>query len=300
MMNYDVNKLRKSVSVSGGKSSAYIAANYKADYLTFALVTIEDRRCTPKDKKLVQIVSDKIGREFIATAEDDTILHTMLDLEQYLGQEIIWLTGPTFDELTKKGKESGKYLPSKLRRYCTVEMKLEPMFKWFRNECTIPDGEPIITAIGFRSGEERRAQNMRERCDENGVLWQKEIVGKTKNGRNKWKAVPWQIPVFPMIEDGIKRDRVHEFWKGKPVRFADRNNCVGCFHRNPLLLRLMFDQHPEKMQWFAEQEMGRKNPKDNFLAPEPKRYADIAKHKTQLTLMDLEGFSECDSGYCGL
>ena len=47
-------------SVSGGKSSAYIAANYPSDFLVFALVCIEDRNCTPKDKKLVQMVSDRI------------------------------------------------------------------------------------------------------------------------------------------------------------------------------------------------------------------------------------------------
>ena len=78
-------------SVSGGQSSAYIAANYPSDYLVFALVCIEDRKCTPKDAKLVQAVSDRIGKEFIATAEDDTILHTMFDLEQYLGQRIDWV-----------------------------------------------------------------------------------------------------------------------------------------------------------------------------------------------------------------
>ena len=75
--------MKKITSISGGQSSAYIAANYPADYLLFALVTIEDRKCSPKDKKLVQLVSDKIGKEFIATAEDDIILHTILDLEQY-------------------------------------------------------------------------------------------------------------------------------------------------------------------------------------------------------------------------
>ena len=57
-----------------------------------------------------------------------------------------------------------------------------------------------------------------------------------------------------MIEDRIRRDHVVEFWKDKPVRFAERNNCVGCFHRNPLLLRQMFDKHPEKMEWFSAQE----------------------------------------------
>ncbi len=89
-------------SVSGGQSSAYIAANYPSDFLVFALVCIDDPSCTPKDKKLVQQVSDRIGREFIATAEDDVIIHTMLDLEQYLGQRIDWVVGDSFDTVARE------------------------------------------------------------------------------------------------------------------------------------------------------------------------------------------------------
>ena len=113
-------------SISGGQSSAYIAANYPADYRVFSLVTIEDRRCTPKDKKLVQIVSDRIGKEFIATAEDDTILHTILDLEQYIGQRIDWVNLQSFDNVIKN---KGGYLPNKMQRFCTVEMKLRAIFR---------------------------------------------------------------------------------------------------------------------------------------------------------------------------
>ena len=39
------------------------------------------------DEKIRQIVSDKIGAEFIGTLEDDMIIYTILDLEQYIGQK---------------------------------------------------------------------------------------------------------------------------------------------------------------------------------------------------------------------
>ena len=146
-------------SISGGQSSAYIAANYTSDFLVFALVCIEDTACTPKDKKLVQMVSDRIGRDFIATAEDDTILHTMFDLEQYLGQRIDWVAGETFDYVAQK---KGGWLPNKLHRYCTVEMKLRPMFRWWREKI----GEPVEMRIGFRAGEEKRAARMMERVND--------------------------------------------------------------------------------------------------------------------------------------
>jgi hypothetical protein len=275
-------------SVSGGQSSAYIAANYPSDYLVFALVCIEDPACTPKDSKLVQMVSDRIGKQFIGTAEDDTILYTMLDLEQYLGQRIDWVTGETFDYVADK---KGGWLPNKLHRYCTVEMKLRPMHRWWKAQ----NIDPVNMQIGFRAGEQGRAKRMAERCNADGLLEFKDVIGKHSSGRNKWAEIAWQKPTFPMIEDGIHRDKVVEFWKDKPVRFAERNNCVGCFHRNPLLLRTMFDKHPEKMEWFASLE---RIPGNGQWRSDIK-YDDISKHKMQHKL-SFDDFSDCDSGHCGL
>ena len=210
-------------------------------FLVFALVCIDDPACTPKDKKLVQMVSDRIGKEFIATAEDDIILHTMLDLEQYLGQRIDWVSGESFDAIINSPRN--QILPSAFRRYCTAEMKLAPMFYWWQNHAEI-DG-PVTMQIGFRAGEEKRAKRTLDKCNEFGLLEQKHVVATT-NGNNKWAETPWQKPVYPLIENRVFRDEVVEFWKDKPVRFAPRNNCVGCFHRNPILLRHMWDEHPEK------------------------------------------------------
>ena len=57
-------------SISGGKTSAYIAANYPADFNIFSLVRTSDTRLKFPDDKIRQIVSDKIGKEFIGTLED--------------------------------------------------------------------------------------------------------------------------------------------------------------------------------------------------------------------------------------
>ena len=101
-------------SLSGGKTSSYIAANYPADYDVFSLVRTSDKNCMYPDKKLRQIVSDKIGTEFIGTLEDDVIIHTMLDLEQYIGEKINWGSGRTFEESIKKKSD---YLPNVMTRY---------------------------------------------------------------------------------------------------------------------------------------------------------------------------------------
>ena len=99
-------------SLSGGKTSSYIAVNYPADYNVFALVRTNDKNCMFPDAKIRQIVSDKIGTEFVGTLEMDRIIYTMLDLEQYIGKKISWISPNTFDEIIEK---HGNYLPNKLR-----------------------------------------------------------------------------------------------------------------------------------------------------------------------------------------
>jgi len=278
-------------SLSGGKTSSYIAANYPADHDVFALVRIEDENCRFPDEKIRKEVEDRIQAPFIGTAEDDTIIYTMLDLEQYIGRPISWVSGITFDEVVKT---KGGWLPNKLHRYCTTNMKLVPMFNWWHKEI----GEPVEMRIGFRANEQRRAKKMIERKNENGLLEIKATVSKHPNGKNKWEVFEWQAPSFPLIVDNIYKDNVEEYWKDKPVRFAWMNNCVGCFHRNEILLKKMFDKHPNKMQWFADQEKGR-GVKGIWKHGTGVTYEKIKEYKLQVELFE-DDFNECDSGYCGL
>lgn len=272
-------------SLSGGKTSSYIAVNYPADYNVFSLVRTNDKSCLFPDQKLRQIVSDKLGTEFIGTLEEDTIIYTMLDLEQMLGKKIDWVTGKTFEEIIVK---HGNYLPNIMTRFCTTEMKLQPIFNWWKNNFT----EPIEMRIGFRANEMSRAKTMIEKTNKNGILEFKDIIGKRKT-QNKWGLIEWQKPSFPLIQDAIFKDKIEEFWKGKNVRFAFMNNCVGCFHRNELLLKLMSEKHPNKFDWFAKQEIEGRTFKNGV------SYDKIKSHKLQGNLFE-EDFNECDSGYCGL
>ena len=277
-------------SLSGGKTSSYIAANYSADYDVFSLVRIEDKNAKFKDEKIRKEVEDRIQAPFIATAEDDTIIYTMLDLEQFIGRKITWVTGKTFDEITTR--KDKVYLPNKVQRFCTVEMKIEPMFYWWAEHI----GEPTITRIGFRANETRRAKNMLDKCNENGLSEFKATFEKHKDGRNKWELVEYQKPHFPLIEDNIYKDTIENYWKDKPVRFAYMNNCVGCFHKTPLLLRKMFDKHPKKLEWFAKRE--RESTNDAHWRSDL-TYDEIKKWNLQNEIFD-DDFNECDSGYCAI
>lgn len=280
-------------SISGGKTSAYIAANYSADYDVFSLVRTSDKNCLFPDKKIRQEVSDKLGTEFIGTLEEDTIIYTILDLEQFIGRKITWVTGKTFDEITNRG--GNKYLPNVTQRFCTTEMKLQPMFDWWRKEI----GEVVIMRIGFRFREQKRAKTMLAKANKNGNLEFKAIVGKRGGvtNQNKWALIEWQKPEFPLINDGVYKDTVENFWTDKPVRFAYLNNCVGCFHRSPALLKHMSIKQPNKFQWFVDAEAGKGLGKRTF--KNGMTYKQIKKSFSQIKLFD-DDFNDCDSGYCGL
>jgi len=276
-------------SISGGKTSAYIAANYKADYNVFSLVRTDDKKCIYPDAKVRQLVSDKLGTEFIGTLEDDIIINTILDLEQFIGQEIHWVTGKTFDKTIITTKKETKYLPNKIARYCTTELKTMPVLYWMYDVIK----EPVIMRFGYRANETKRAISMLEKTDEEGFTKVKATFSKLKDGRNSWQQMRYCKPEFPLINDNIYRDNIEEYWKDKPVRFAHLNNCIGCYWRSPLLLKKMSDKHPNKMKWFADQETKDSRWRSDVM------YKDVIKWKTQIELFDND-FNDCDSGYCGL
>ncbi len=272
-------------SLSGGKTSSYIAANYPADYNVFALVRTNDKKCLFPDAKIRQIVSDKIRTEFIGTLEMDEIIYTMLDLEQFIGKEITWLSNNTFEDVILK---HSAYLPNIMTRYCTTDLKVKPIAQWCYENTKLP----IEMRIGFRANEISRANKMIERQIK-GIENFKFKVGE-KNGRNKWQELPYRMVRFPLIEDVIFKDTIENFWQGKPVRFAQRNNCVGCFHRNELLLNYLSVHQENKFNWFIDQEQKNGNTFKKGIT-----YEKIKQHKLQLELFE-DDFNECDSGYCGL
>lgn len=276
-------------SISGGKTSSYLAKHYPADINIFSLVRIEDTEnlwMKGKDEKTRQLVSDKLGKEFIGTAEMDEIIYTILDLEQFIGQEITWVTGNTFEEIIK---QNYNYLPNKMTRYCTVEMKLKPIFNWLKENTELP----VEMRIGFRPNEISRAEGVLKRADENGIEYFNTVIGKRKT-QNKWGLVPYRKVTFPLIENNITKDVIYNFWNNKNVRFAYRNNCVGCVNRQPLMISHMASKDLDKVKWFEKQELKTGN---RFLSDVS--FEQILKFGIQNTFFD-DDFNECDSGFCGI
>jgi hypothetical protein len=276
-------------SLSGGKSSSYIAVNYPADYNIFSLIRTNLESCLFPDSKVRQIVSDKIGSEFIGTLEDDMIIYTMLDLEQYIGKEIIWLSPITFEDLIeqKKGK-NGYYLPNQMARFCTVEMKIKPIAQWCYENTQLP----IEMRIGFRGNEKNRVDRMNSRLV-NQVEDFKFKIGR-ENNRNKFKTLPYRFLKFPLYQDKLDNYNIHQYWKDKPIRFAYKNNCVGCFHRSELFLNHISKRNEKQFNWFIEMEK-----KTGQTFKKGITYEKIKNYQTQISMFD-DDFNDCDSGYCGL
>lgn len=262
-------------SLSGGKTSSFMAVHYPADYKVFALVTIEDVNCRPKDEAFIKFISDKIGKEFIATAESDLTLKAMIDLEQKIGKEIIWVTGKTFEGLNK----SRKSLPNMQWRFCTTEMKMRPIWDWwFKNI-----GEKIKMGIGFRYDEMERADRLSTSF--------KGIVGRSKNDtQNKWEEIEWREGYFPLIENKVIHYEVKQWADKSGIVFPADSNCVGCFHKSLQQLRKNFENEPEKMQWFSDQEKKARWKKEM-------KYSQIKKIGLQTDFIFGEG-SGCSAGFC--
>ena len=90
------------------------------------------------------------------------------------------------------------------------------------------------------------------------------------------------------------QDIIYNYWDNQNVRFAYRNNCVGCVNRKPLFLSHIAQKDKESFNWFVKQEQRTKNKFNSEV-----NYKDILKFGVQNQLFD-DDFNECDSGFCGI
>lgn len=280
-------------SLSGGKTSSYLAVHYPANYNIFSLVCINDKKCVPLDKKIVQSINDKFEKygyikkygEFIATAEDDKTLKVMFDLEQMLGKEIVWVRGDSFETIIKK---KGNVVPNMARRFCTSEMKMRPIGEFiYHNVMDKKDLQPVFSNVGFRYDEKERAKTtMQER-----EIKTKLVIGKRKT-QQKWKEIFWGVSNYPLINNHISHPTIYKYWENKNLIFPEDSNCVGCFWKDVQQLRKNYDTNNAKMEWFNNAEK-----KSNYNWKSKINYEQIKKVGKQLDF-HYGGGSGCQAGFC--
>jgi hypothetical protein len=268
--------------------------HYPADVNLFELVEIEDPECAPEDKKLIQMVSDRIGHEFIATAEDDLTLKVIFDLEQMIGREIKWLTGPTYDEILRTKYEFGgtpNRLPSWARRYCTVRMKLIPSFHYCFNYLFTHVNDQVEMRIGYRAGEQHRKVKYIKR--KNDYIKYPLSCNNYGEGQQQHTMLKWRTGTFPLIDNLVYHSDILRWADGTALVFPKESNCVGCFHKDPVSLKLQWKVNRKKMEWFARQEnLGKGTWHDTKL-----RYDRIDQMDFPMPL-DFSMGGKCDSGGC--
>lgn len=290
-------------SLSGGKTSSYMAVHYPADIEIFSCVCIDDPECAPNDPALIKYASDKLNMDFIATAEDDSTLVAMMDLEQYIGRKIEWVHGLSFDQVIDEGTKSR--LPSWARRYCTEKMKVLPIFLyWFKNI-----GEKCSMRIGFRADEFDRMLRFFNYSDPTNFKIPVSCDTKGQR-RQKHEVFNWRYCDMPLVRDKVETRHIKEYWKNngwiggnlfeekRQIFFPAISNCVGCFHKSVETLAAQCILQPKKMKWFAKQEQkgkGRWLDKEITYDYVANNAYDLAKE----VLYELQYLNEsCDSGGC--
>ena len=247
-------------SLSGGRTSSYMAVKYPADVNVFAVVCIEDCPEHLTDPAILRYARDKFEKycpnypDFIATAEDDRTLLAMMELEQFIGKEIVWVRGESFDNLIANGGRkifggASTRLPSWARRYCTTEMKLLPIFEYLYFAGLLP----CHMNIGFRSDEPKRIENFYA-PGKNGHHFHYPVNCRTYGEKKQnWESIYYRRAHFPLFTDGTTSDTVNKFWEGK-IDFPKISNCEFCFHKNLETIALMCRLSPTKLPWWKSQE----------------------------------------------
>ena len=294
-------------SLSGGKSSAYMSVHYPADHEVFSIVCLDSKELTPKDPGLVKYANTKLEQsgflsmygEFVATPEFDSIIKTMMELEQLIGRNIVWVRGLSYEQTV--GSKGG-WLPNKLHRYCTYWTKIVPIFEYWLMRI----GTPIEERIGFRATEKKRVSKNRKTKYLKTVQYNPQMGIKSQ--RNKWKDYCYSSMSFPLYFDKVHPETIHSFWNTKPVTFSDLNNCGGCFNRHPVLLAYIYHKYEEQKAkfdyfWIEQENYNRKKYNKKTQWRSDVAYEDIVKLVPQQE--DLFGnlsekFSGCETGSCGI
>ena len=314
-------------SLSGGKTSSYMAVQYPADLEIFSLVCLDDHNSNRgsksfdvTDPKIRQMVNDKLQKycshqpEFWATAEDPLTIKTMFDLEQHLGREIIWLRGEGFNQINTQKK----LLPNKQHRYCTHLFKIQPIFEFLFMYHSLP----CTMRIGFRFDEEKRAESFKDTyeyathcevaydfCGDHvpGNMVTEHLSYSYKNGdqrykykrnistphRHRWLTVPFRTGEFPLINDFTTQFDVLKYWSEHPeVEFPENSNCQFCFWKHPLTIRDNYNRNPNiiKNAMVMESMIG-----GTFHAQLSMQQIAILTEQQDLFRMRGGG---CDGGYC--
>lgn len=210
------------ISFSGGRTSAYMLWRY-----------INDNNGLPDN---AYICFSNTGKE-----QEET-LKFVNDCSLHWGVEIIWLefddseskfkivdfesasrNGEPFEKLIKKRK----YLPNPVARFCTGELKILTIERYFKSLGILE----FETAVGIRADESRRAAKMKDK-------------------------------LTPLIHANVTQKTVQDFWKINSFDLGlnfnngitPLGNCDLCFLKGGSQIVSLISDKPERAVWWAKME----------------------------------------------
>lgn len=180
--------------------------------------------------------------------------------------------GEPFDALIQHS--GGDWLPDIMRRKCTQELKVKTIKRFLVSQ----GWKKWTNTLGIRWDEQRR-------------------IKESKDVRfSNW---------YPLADaQAIKKD-VGAFWKSAPFDLAlplvdDKtplSNCDGCFLKSEAHLAFMWEQYPERMQWWSDKEVQT----GKVFRFKQGSYEGIRQAKEQQMILGLDEesfFCQVDGGEC--
>lgn len=128
--------------------------------------------------------------------------------------------------------ERKKYLPNSVMRFCTTELKIEPM-KFFMKA---QGYKKWTNVVGLRADEMHRVARG---------------IAANEKGKDPW------LSVFPLAEAGVTQRCVMEWWKRQPFDLnllPFEGNCDACFLKARPKLMEVERTMPGTLQWWADME----------------------------------------------
>lgn len=122
---------------------------------------------------------------------------------------------------------SRSYLPNVMQRFCTQEAKVKTIKRYLTADLR---WKHWTNTVGIRADE---AQRVKPSTDKRWHNW------------------------FPLNDAGASKRDVMKFWAEQPFDLMVKQgagNCDGCFLKSEATLAMMWREHPERMQWWADME----------------------------------------------
>ena len=166
------------------------------------------------------------------------------------------------------------YLPNAVARFCTAELKVRTIKRYLVKQ----GWKHWHSCIGIRADEARRINK--------------------KQKEDRWTF--W----YPLYHANVTKKEVMQFWNGHtfdlrlhgPNGVTAKGNCDGCFLKSEATLAMMWREHPDRMQWWADMET-----KAGGTFHKSRSYADLGNfiERQGDWIFDNEAFlCQADEGEC--